>query len=383
MFELRAAVAGLGFVGRAHVEALRRLGVDVVGVLGSSQEKGQAAARELGVARAYSGLDELVVDPAVDVVHVCTPNSLHFPMVSAAMLGGKHVVCEKPLAMNSDESAELVRLGRESGQICAVCFNQRYYPLCQEARARVRAGELGEVWMVHGQYLQDWLLLPTDWSWRLDPAVGGSLRTVTGIGSHWLDMVEWLTGLAVSGVGADFATFIPQRLNPTGRIEAFPGKMRRANGVGGGSVETEDYATVLLRFDNGARGAVMLSQMCAGNKNRFLWEVNGSRASLRWDAERPNELWIGHREAPNEVMVKDPALMRADARPFTAYPGGHAEGYPDTFAQLFKEVYGYIALGDFLVRAPFPTLEDGHRQMMLAEAIQRSAVDRRWVEVAR
>jgi len=382
MERLHAAVAGLGFVGRCHLEALRRLGLDVVGVLGSTLTRSQEVARELGVARAYSDFNELVLDPTVDVVHICTPNSLHFPMVSTAMRGGKHVVCEKPLAVNTDESAALVQLGKKTGRVAAVCFNQRYYPLCQEARARVKSGAVGEVWMAHGSYLQDWLLLPTDWSWRLNPEVGGTPRTVTDIGSHWLDMIEWVTGLWVSELAADFATFVPKRLRPPGRIETFASKTLTANGGEEARVYTEDCANILLRFGSEARGAVTLSQLCAGNKNRFSWEVNGSRASMRWNAERPNELWVGHRDSPNEIVVKDPALMLAAARPFAAYPGGHAEGYPDTFAQLFREVYEYIAHGDFLARVPFPTLEDGHRQMILAEAIQRSALERQWVKVA-
>ena len=382
MGDLRAAVAGVGFVGRTHMEALRRLGMSVAGVLGSTPEKGRTAARELGIARAYSDFSELVSDSTVDVVHVCTPNYLHFSMASAAMRGGKHVICEKPLAMNSAESAELVRLGGEAGRVCAVCFNQRYYPLCHEARARVQAGGLGEVWMIHGQFLQDWLLLPTDWSWRLDRAVGGAPRTTADVGSHWLDMVEWLTGLSVSEVMADFATFIPRRLKLVSGVETFASKVLTADEVEEYRVDTEDCASILLRFENGARGLVVLSQLCAGNKNRFLWEVNGSCASLRWDAERPNELWIGHRETPNEVIIKDPALMHTSARSLAAYPGGHAEGYPDTFVQLFREVYEYIAGGDLSVPPRFPTLSNGHRQMVLCEAIHRSALEHRWVKAA-
>ncbi len=377
MEPLHAAIVGVGFVGRVHLEALRRLGIPVAGIAGSTPEKGQAAARALQVPRAYADFAELLADATVDVVHVCTPNHLHFAMASAAMRAGKHVVCEKPLALTAQESRELVRLQQETGRTFAVCFNQRYYPLCHEARARLLSGQIGQVRMVHGQFLQDWLFSPRVWSWRLDPSVGGALRTVADIGSHWLDLVEWLTGLRVTEVCADLATFIPKRLKPTGSAETFSEgtPADRAEEV---SVAGEDYAAILLAFSNGARGSVALSQVCAGRKNHLWWEVNGSEGSIWWNAEDPNRLWIGRSDAPNQVLVKSPALMQPDARRYAAYPAGHAEGYPDTFVRLFQDVYEHIRSG-----APvrFPTVADGHRQMVLCEAIGESARTRGWVKV--
>ena len=381
MDELRAAVAGSGFMGPTHIEALRRMGVEVVGILGSTLEKGQVAAKRLGVPRVYANFNELTADPAVDVVHICTPNHLHHPMAKAALQAGKHVVCEKPLATNSRQSSELVQLARETGLVAAVNYNLRYYPLCHEARARVQAGEIGEVRLIYGGYLQDWLFLPSDWNWRLDPALGGELRAVADIGTHWLDMVTWLTGLKVTAVMADLATFIPNRLKPRQSVDTFTGKIEKSEQTEEVEVRTEDYAAVLLAFESGTRGVLIVSQISAGRKNHFWWELNGSRASMSWDQERPNELWVGHRDRPNELIIKDPALMHPSARSVAGYPGGHAEGYPDTFLQLCKDVYGHIAAGDFSRPPTFPTFEDGDHEMVLCETILKSAREGRWVEV--
>lgn len=378
MKRLHAAIAGIGFVGRAHLDALRRLNIPVVGVLGSTPDKGRRFAEAFGIPRAYADFAEVVADPIVDVVHVCTPNHLHFAMASAAMHAGKHVVCEKPLALNADESRELMRIRDSTGRVCAVCFNQRYYPLCHEARARIRSGQVGEIRMVHGEFLQDWLFSPSVWSWRLDPAVGGALRTVGDIGSHWLDLVEWITGLRVAEVCADLATFIPTRRRPASGAETFA-EGATAPGAEEVAIPSEDYAAILLGFSGGARGSVTLSQVCPGRKNRLRWEISGQKASMWWDAEDPNRLHIGHADAPNEALIKSPVLMTADARPYAAYPAGHAEGYPDTFARLFQDVYAHIAAGHPYTSAPFPTVADGHRQVVLCEAIGESARLRRWV----
>lgn len=377
----RAAIAGTGFMGATHAEALRRLGVEVVGILGSTPQKGRVAAERLGVARAYKDFDELVADPAVDVMHICTPNRLHCPMARTALDAGKHIVCEKPLALNSAESAELAELVRKSKLVAAVNYNLRYYPLCNEARARVQAGEIGQIRLIHGAYLQDWLFLPTDWNWRVDPALGGVLRAVADIGTHWLDMVTWLTGLQVAAVMADLAIFVPRRVKPYQALETFAGKIEPIREGDEVQVQTEDYATILLAFEGGARGVVTVSQINAGRKNHFRWELNGSMGSLYWDQERPDELWVGHRDRPNELVIKDPALMHPEARPLAGYPGGHAEGYPDTFLRLYQAIYRYIAEGDFSKAPTFPTFEDGHRQMLLCEAILKSHLERRWTVI--
>jgi len=378
---LRAAIAGVGFMGPTHTQALRRLGIDVVGLLGISEEEGRTAAQRLNVPRFYKSLDELIGDAAVDVVHICTPNYLHYPMAKAALQAGKHVLVEKPLATSSRESAELEALSRMVGRAAAVDYNLRFYPLCQDARARVQAGLLGDVWLIHGSYLQDWLYLPTDWNWRLEPELGGSLRAVADIGTHWLDMVTWISGQRVTAVLADFSTCLPTRQKPRREVETFASKFAQAGDADEMPIHTEDYATVLLRFANGAHGTMTVSQVSAGRKNRLWYEIDGSRSSLAWDSEMPNQLWLGHRESPNELMIKDPALMLPGARATAAFPGGHAEGYPDTFVQMFKAFYSYIAAGDMAAPRAFPTFEDGHAEIVLCDAIAASACDGRWVSV--
>ena len=383
MNELKAAVIGTGFIVPAHVEALRRLGIEVVGVAGSSPERVRPKAEALRIRRVYADWRELIEDPAVDVVHITTPNYLHYPMAKAAIEADKHVVCEKPLAMNSQESAELLELAEEAGIVHAVNYNIRFYPLCQEARARVARGDLGYVYIIRGSYLQDWLFYDTDWNWRLEPELGGSLRAVADIGTHWLDLTSFITGLRVQAVLADFRTFIPVRKKPSKPIDTFAGKELRPEDYIEQPIHTEDYATVLLAYENGARGVMTVSQVSAGRKNRLAFEIDGSKSSLAWDSERPNELWIGHRDGPNELLMKDPSLLTPEAHQFTGYPGGHNEGFPDTFKQLYHAVYRYIQAGDFTTPPDFPTFADGHEEILLCEAIERSAKEQRWVEVER
>jgi predicted dehydrogenase len=376
---LRAAVIGAGFVGRAHIEALRRLGIPIQGVLGSSSARAQEASRALGIASAYPSLEELLSDASVDVVHVCTPNHLHFPETKAALQAGKHVMCEKPLAMNPKETAALVQLAREQGRLGAVTYNLRYYPLCQEAHALVKQGAIGRPQIVHGTYLQDWLLYPTDWNWRLDPALGGAMRAVADIGTHWLDLITWITGQKVKELCADLATVIPVRQRPKGPVETFAKSTDAA--AEPVSMSTDDYGSILLHFDGGLRGVLTVSQVSAGRKNRLWFEIDGSEGSLAWDQEQPNVLWIGSRKAANRYLIKDPSLMSPEARGYAAYPAGHVEGYPDTFVQLFRDLYGYIAAGDFKAPRLFPTFENGHYEVQLCELIGLSSKERRWVEV--
>jgi predicted dehydrogenase len=315
-------------------------------------------------------------------VHVTTPNHLHHPQVAAVLAAGKHVVCEKPLGMTPAESADLLERARASGLVHAVNFNLRFYPLIHEIRARVRGGELGDVWNVHGRYLQDWLLYPTDWNWRLEPEVGGALRAIADIGSHWLDLAAFVTGARVEEVMADLATFLPVRRRPRGPVETFAGAADDGDRVDQ-EMATEDAAHVLLRFANGARGALSVSQTSAGRKNHVQLEVDGSASALWWCSERQEELWIGHRDAPNEMLFRDPSLMHPDARPVTQLPGGHAEGFPDTFRELYRAVYRAVAAGRPGTSDDYPTFEDGHEENVVCDAIARSARERRWVRIDR
>jgi predicted dehydrogenase len=367
--DIKAAVVGTGFIGVVHVEALRRLGVEVAGIVGSSPERAAEKARAAGLPAPYPSYEAMLEDPAVDVVHLTTPNHLHHAQVRDALAAGKHVVCEKPLAMNSEETADLVRLAEESGLVHAVNFNIRFYAQNQEARARVQSGEIGDVHLISGGYLQDWLLLDTDWNWRLDPAAGGSLRAVGDIGSHWLDLVTFITGRHVEAVMADLTTFIKVRKQPTGPVETYSGAA--AGETIDTPMETEDAAGLMLRLTGGARAVATISQVSAGRRNRLSWEIDGSQRALAWHSEAPEELWIGHRGRPNELLLSE----RGD------YPPGHAEGFPDTFKRLYRHVYRAVAAGGPPDEPDYPTFADGHEEALIADAIAQSHAEQRWVTV--
>lgn len=379
--EIGVAVVGAGFIGPVHVEALRRLGLRVTGILGCDERESREAAHRLNLPKAYRTFEEVLEDSAVASVHLAVPNVLHFPMARQALEAGKHVMCEKPLGMNSRETRELVELARRSGKAAGVCYNLRYYPLNIQAREMVRAGELGEITLVTGSYVQDWLLHPTDYNWRVLADQGGELRAVADIGTHWMDLVASITGLEIEAVLADLLTVHPVRMRPRGEVETFTGKL-----PGGPEdrepvqVTTEDYGAVLLRFRGGARGVFHVSQVTAGRKNSLRYEISGARAALAWDSEAPNRLWIGSRDEANRVLTRDPALLAPAARHYTNYPGGHNEGFPDTFKQCFRAFYHYIVHQDS-AEPDFPGFEDGHREVLLCEAILRSHRQQAWVQV--
>lgn len=373
--DLRAGVVGTGFIGVVHVDAIRRLGVDVLGVVGSTPER--AAAK--GIAPVYDSYDAMLADERVDVVHVTTPNHLHFGHVKAALESGKHVVCEKPLVLTSQESAELVALAGRSGLVNCTNFHNRFYPIVKEMRERVRAGELGEVWNVRGEYLQDWLARPEDWNWRLEPERAGELRAVGDIGTHWLDTAQFVTGLRVAEVLADLTTAIPVRARPRGEVETF---------AGAGDVEredvdiaTEDVAHILLRLESGAPGSLVVSQVSIGRKNALRLDVDGSLSALAWDSERHEELWIGHRDEPNEMLLRNAALMHPAAAASTHLPVAHAEGFADAFRELYHAVYSDVARGGPSAEPDYPTFHDGHVENVLLDAVALSNRERRWVEV--
>lgn len=374
-----AAVIGAGFVGKAHIEALRRIPVRVKGTLVSSGDRSSAAAKALGLERAYSSVEEIAADPEITSVHICTPNYVHFSQSATLLRAGKHVMCEKPLAMDSRESAQLVTLAKETNRVDGVAHNLRYYPLCIQAKALVDSGAIGKVRLVHGGFLQDWLTYPTDWNWRLESKLGGELRAVSDIGTHWLDLIQWITGEKVSELCADLATVIPVRHKPRGHVESFSSAKNVATDEI--PIETDDYASVLVHLEHGIHGVFTVSQVSPGRKCALTFEINGSDGSLSWNGEEPNTLWIGRRNEPNGKLIKDPSLLKPEARPYAAYPGGHAEGYPDTFVQLFHDFYNYIAAGDFNAPRKFPTFQTGHDELLLCEAIQKSAQSRSWTKL--
>jgi predicted dehydrogenase len=379
-----AAVVGTGFIGPVHVEALRRIGINVKGMLGSTPAKSVLAKDQLGLAKAYATFEEILADNEVDVVHITSPNRYHRTMAASAINSGKHVVCEKPLATTSAETFELLDMAaRNPRLVTAVNYNVRFYPLVLHARNLIQSGALGPVMTVRGDYSQDWLLKETDWNWRLLPEEGGELRAVGDIGTHWMDLILFVTGLDIESVFADLATLVPVRLRPKGALATF-----QTDDAGGGRVEsepieigTEDWGSVLFRFTNGARGTMCVSQVTAGRKNRITFEVACATASLAWDSEHPNDLWIGHRDKSNELLIRDPSLLAPEIRSFASYPGGHNEGFPDAFKQLYRAIYDYLAEKDYSRPRLFAGFEDGHKEMLLCEAILESHRAQRWVRV--
>ncbi len=380
-----AAVIGGGFIGPVHVEALRRIGVNVVGLLGSSPARAQPMADALAIPRVYADLDDLLGDDQVGAVHVASPNSCHFEQARRVLESGRHLVCEKPLATSSRETSALCGLAQaRPAQAAAVNYNIRYYPLCREIRERIASGALGRVLSVTGSYVQDWLLYPDDYNWRVEPDGHTNLRAAADIGTHWMDLAQYLIATPIRALSADLATFHPRRYKPTGPSDTFSGSNKLGDLFSVREVEitTDDHAAVLLKFDRGVRGAFHVSQVTAGRKNRLTIEIAATEGSLSWDSESPNRLWIGARKGPNQLLERDPALLGEPAASLCNYPGGHSEGFPDTFKQLFFDVYGWIASGRRRGQPlSFPTLADGDHEVRLCEAIAQSAAALAWVTV--
>jgi len=367
-------------MGRVHTEAIRRLGnVEVVAVAGETEQLARSFGEQMGIERTTADYRSLLADAALDAVHVCTPNATHFPISKAAMLAGKHVLCEKPLSISSQEARELVDVAKEKGVANCLNHNLRYYPVVQQARRMVEAGELGDVLIAQGTYSQDWLLYDTDFNWRIESKDNGPLRAMGDIGSHWMDMVQHITGLPITAVCADLQTFHKTRKKPKVAIETFAGKSRRPEDYEEVPIETEDYGGVLLRLGDRARGAFTVSQVSAGCKNRFQFEIYGTRASLIWNQERPDELWVWRRESLSQVLVKDPSLMLPQAAAYADLPGGHSEGYDDAHKQTFRRFYRRVA--DPSAPVDYPTFADGLRMMVILEKCLESSKKGAWVPV--
>lgn len=382
---IKAGVIGTGFIGPIHVEAIRRTNLgEVVALVGSNEETARTKAAQLGIPRSYGDYRHLLRDDDIQVVHICTPNNLHYQMAKDSLLAGKHVVCEKPLTMTRKEAEELLEIVEKTGLVNAINFNVRYYPLVREARHKVAAGDVGNIYSIQGSYLQDWLFLDTDYSWRLEPELSGESRAVADIGTHWLDLIEYISQQKIVEVMADFATFHKTRKKPLKAVDTWSSKLIQSEDYEVVPIHTEDYASVLLHFENGGHGVFTVNQAAAGRKNRVFFEISGSKSSLVWESERPNELMIGHRAKPNEILLRDPSLVSEEARGIVSYPGGHNEGFPDTSKQLFKEVYELILTGKRQGKEPnykFPTFYHGYREAMLCDAIIESAKTRAWVKV--
>jgi predicted dehydrogenase len=378
---VRSGVVGIGFIGTAHIEALRRLGIEVKGVVGSSPDRAEQRARSLGL-NVYESVEEMASDDSIDAIHITSPNYAHADQVRTCLDMGKHVVCEKPLALTPEDTADLVARATESGLINAVCFNIRFYPLNHQAMAMTRGGEIGKPRFITGSYHQDWLLLDTDWNWRLQPEEAGELRAVADIGSHWLDLMRFVSGLRVEAVMADLHTLVPVRRHPIGPVESFAAADDSQELVEE-TMTSDDAAGILLRFEDGARGAVTISQVSAGERNSLKYEVGGSESALSWFSGDPDRLLVGHRGRPNEVIMRDPNLVAPESAATIAYPGGHVEGFPDTFRALFQQVYNDIERGKPSVAPTYPSFADGHDAVQVTDAIAISNREQRWETVHR
>lgn len=370
---LRAAIAGVGFIGPVHLRAARLAGADVVGVSGADPSSARSVAAALDVARVFESSEALVTDPGVDVVHICTPNHLHAGLAQLAIEAGKHVVCEKPLATTAAAAAALVELAARAGVVAAVPFVYRFHPVVREARARITDGRAGAVYLIHGCYLQDWLASPDDYNWRIDPALGGPSRAFADIGTHWCDLVEFVTGHRITRIAARTITAFTERL--AGKANAF----QRAAGAGPRiAVVGEDAVTMMFETDRGAAGSVVISQISQGRKNRLWFELDAAHEAITFDEEDPERLWVGSRDR-QEIVLRDPARLSPAAARFATLPAGHAQGYGDAFNAFVADTYA--AIRDGAAPEGLPSFEDGLRAARITETVLASARSHRWEDV--
>src|SRR5215471_21445679 len=382
MTRLKTAIFGTGFMDRVHLEAVRRVeSVDPAAIVGRNAQTAQRLASGFSVPRTSTDYQEVLSDSSIDAVHICTPNAQHFAMAKEALQAGKHVLCEKPLTTTVAEADELVSLAARKGLRNCVCHNLRYYPMVQQMRCLREAGELGEILVVQGTYSQDWLLHDTDWNWRIESDKNGPSRVMADIGSHWCDMAEHVTGQRIHSLCADLQTFHKTRKRPKVTVETFAGKTLSPEDYDLVPIDTEDFGSVIFRMGERARGAFTASQVSAGRKNRLNIEVYGTKSSVVWDQERPDELWIGNRNTNNQMLVKDGSLMKDRARGFSDLPGGHVEGYNDTFKQVFRRFYQSVQSEGKAGGVEYPQFADGLRQLKILEAEMASHKARAWVEV--
>ena len=380
MKKIKTALIGTGFMGKVHAENVRRLGnVEIAAVADFADEPARKFGEAIGVERTTGDYHTLLKDPEIDAVHVLTPNALHYPMCKAALNAGKHVLCEKPFTVTSEEARELVELAASTKLANAINHNLRYYPVVQQIRRMIEAGDLGEILIVQGTYSQDWLLYDTDWNWRVDSKANGALRAMGDIGSHWMDMIQHLTGLKITALCADLATFHKTRKKPKGPIETFAGKKLQPEDYQSVAIDTEDFGAVLVHLGDRARGAFTVSQMSAGRKNMFTFDIYGTKAGVSWNQERPDELWIGQRNTPNGLIIKDPSLLYPKAAAYADLPCGHSEGYDDVHKQVYKHFYARVA--DPSAPLDYPTFEDGLLGMQLLEKVLESSKKNGWVTV--
>ena len=378
---INVGIIGSGFIGPAHIEALRRLGcVQVVALCDGSFAQAQEKAQALNIPHAYASVEALLAHPDLHVVHNCTPNHLHAEINRQILGAGKHVFSEKPLCMTPEEARELVTLAEQAGVIHGVSFVYRQFAMVRQAASMVRDGTVGRLFAAHGSYLQDWMLLETDYNWRVDAALGGASRAVADIGSHWCDTVQFITGRRITEVMADLAIVWPTRKANIAGNQTFSHAAEAE--YEDKPVTTEDFGSVLFRFDDGSKGSFSVSQVSAGRKNRLSVEINGSECALAWDQEVPQRLWIGRRAEANQLLTDDPGLMHPDAADSAHFPGGHIEGWPDAFKNMMAQFYRAVQAGAMPAQPLFATFHDGANVMHIIDAIVQSHQQQRWVKVA-
>ena len=381
---IKAGFIGAGFVGPVHMENIRRLGfVEVAAVAGRNQERADEAAKGLGIPKAYGDWKDLIADPEVDVVHITAPNEIHFPAAKAALEAGKHVICEKPLTLDLEESRKLVELAKKTNLVNSVSFNMAFYPMIRQAREMITRGELGKIFLIHGRYLQDWLSRDSDYNWRVEAKHSGKSRVVADIGSHWMHMVQMISGKKIESVYADTTIFIPVRKKPPKGIPTQTEVELKKGEYTEIDVDTEDHATIMFRFEDGVKGVLIAAQVCPGRKQFIEWEVNGSEKSMSWNGQRPNVLWIGNRSANNEIFIKDANILDEKVKKYAPYPVGLVEGYPDSWKNIFSAIYEHISNIDSGIDAvpEYPTFEDGYKIQLLIESVLESAEKNKWVDI--
>lgn len=380
MAKLKVGVVGTGFVGEAHIEALRRLhNVEVTAVAASSLESSKKAAEKLEVPHYYADYKKMLKEEDLDVVHNCTPNNLHFPVNKAFMEAGVHVFSEKPLVMNTNEGRKLLEILDRENVYAGVNYNYRHYPLVKEMQNKLRE-EVGKLFHIRGYYLQDWMLFETDYSWRIDPEKGGKSRVVADIGSHFCDLLQYLTGKKIKRLTAKTKIVYPERKRPLAEIKSFAQSDQKAE-YEKYSVETEDYAAIIFELEDGTVGNFTVSQVDAGHKNDLFIEISGSRNSISWSQENANQLFIGHRDQANQNLVRDPALLAGKAAERCYYPGGHIEGWSEGLKNSIKDFYDCLQAGGDPADYDFATFADGQQEVKITEAILASSRQEKWVEI--
>jgi predicted dehydrogenase len=383
MNKIKCGIIGMGYVSISHIEAVRRLGfVEIEAVADINFEMAQAKAKALYIPKCYRTEDELISDPAVEVIHNCTPNYLHRKINEKVLHSGKHIFSEKPLAKNTQETSELVALlGEHPNQVAGVNFNYRMNPLVQDMKDKINNGEIGRPRLIHGSYLQDWLLFETDYSWRLDAEISGLSNTIADIGSHWMDSVQVATGAKINAVCADLVTNVPKRKKPRGHVQAFAESSETEFETK--IIDVEDYGAVLFRMDNGSHGVFHVSQVSAGRKCYLNFEINGEKASLQWNQENADQMWVGYRDEPNGLIIRNPNWMSEKTRHHTYLAAGHPEGWNDAMTNNVKSFYQFLISGKKLNQdhADFATFEEAHYIMRLVEAILESHRTQCWVHI--